>query len=450
MNIHDSEKVAGLLLRRGWKLASSPETADLFLINTCSIREKAEQKLFSRIGEFRPLKAARPELILGVMGCVAQQEGLKFSRRAPFVDLVVGTHRYHEIPHLVEQFSADRRPIVRTEMADDPEPVEIDSVLRESSFRANVTIMEGCNNHCTFCVVPYTRGPERYRPSSQILGEVSRLAEAGYVEVLLLGQNINSYRDPSARKWSFADLLRGVGELAGIKRVRFTTNHPKDFTRDIVDAINEVPTLCNWIHLPVQSGSDKILRRMKRLYNVNKYLDIVTYIKSLSRKIALSTDIIVGFPGETSRDFEATLSLMDRVRYDSIFSFKYSPRPNTPALKLEERESVPDETKDERLQQLQTAQQQIQTSLNAEMVGSLEEVLVEGKARDGKRWFGRTMNNKIVNFEAPSAVPGEFKQVFITRPGANSLFGELVNYGPGLPTRNPLESVSKKDTLYAS
>ncbi len=423
MNEHDSEKVAGMLAQRGLVKAASPEAADIFLINTCSIRDKAEKKVYSRLGEFRPLKKSNPEFILGVLGCVAQQEGEEFVRKAPFIDMVVGTHHYHEIPYLLEQIVADRRPVVRTELMDDPEPVEIDMVLRENTYRANVTIMEGCDNFCTFCVVPYTRGPERYRPSHRILDEVKRLADNGYVEVLLLGQNINSYKDPSPRKLNFAQLLKQVGEVPSIHRVRFTTNHPKDFTRDILEAMDETPTVCNWIHLPVQSGSSRILRRMKRLYDCDSYLEIISSIRTLRRPMALSTDIIVGFPGETDEDFEKTLSLVDQVQYESIFSFKYSPRPNTPALKLEAREGVPESVKASRLTRLQAMQQRIQLHQNSLLVGSEQEILVDGRARDGKKWFGRTTTNKIVNFESDTVMAGQFLRVEITGFGANSLQG---------------------------
>lgn len=426
MNVHDSEKVAGLLASRGLRKAESAESADVFLINTCSIRDKAEQKVYSRLGEFRPIKQQRPGFVIGVMGCVAQQEGTDFIRKAPFVDMVVGTHRYHEIPHILEQIISDRVPVVRTEPMDDPKPVEIDAALRENGFRANVTIMEGCNKFCTFCVVPYTRGPERYRPSQNILDEIYRLADAGFVEVLLLGQNVNSYKDPSPRQWSFAELLKAVGKVPGIRRVRFTTNHPADFSSDIMTALEETPTLCNWIHLPVQSGSDRVLRRMKRLYNVDKYLKIIDSLKALTRQIALSTDVIVGFPGETDQDFEETLELVDRVQYDSIFSFKYSPRPNTPALKLDAREGVPEPAKESRLAKLQSMQQRIQMHHHSHMVGSAEEILVEGTARDGRKRFGRTTANKIVNFESEAASAGQFIKVRITGCGANSLQGQPI------------------------
>ncbi|MBI4457073.1 MAG: tRNA (N6-isopentenyl adenosine(37)-C2)-methylthiotransferase MiaB [Acidobacteria bacterium] len=426
MNVHDSEKVAGLLAGRGLIPVASPEAADVLLLNTCSIREKAEQKVYSRLGEFRALKKRKPSFVLAVLGCVAQQEAMDLIEKAPFVDLVVGTHRYHEIPHLLEQVRVHGRPIVRIERMEDPEPVEIDTVLRENNFRANVTIMEGCNKFCTFCVVPHTRGPERCRPSWQILEEVRRLVDAGYVEVLLLGQNIDSYQDPSSRKWKFAELLKAIGEVPGIRRVRFTTNHPKDFTPDILAVLERTPTICNWVHLPVQSGSSRVLRRMKRLYNLDEYLDIINSIKTLEKKIALSTDIIVGFPGETDEDFEETLSLVDRVQYESIFSFKYSPRPNTPALKLEAREGVPETAKQWRLNRLQSMQRRIQEHQNRQLVGTVQEVLVEGRARDGEKWFGRTPSNKIVNFDPDHVVPGQFLDILIVGFGPNSLQGQPV------------------------
>src|SRR5213080_1594276 len=331
MNEHDSEKVAGLLMARGYQQVETPEAAGLILYNTCSIREKAAQKVFSRLGEYRAKQSEGK--IIGVLGCVAQQEGEGIFERAPWVSLVCGSASYRKLPELIAQLESWNHRVTGLEL-DTDETFETEITRRDNPFRAYLTIIEGCDKACSYCVVPYTRGPERSRASDSILREVRQLAELGYSEVQLLGQTVNSYADPTPRKMRFAELLLAVAEVPGIRRVRFTTSHPSDFTRDIVEAMEAQPKLCEHVHLPVQSGSTKVLRAMQRTYTRDEYLGKIAMIRSARRPIAITTDIIVGFPGETEADFEQTLSLLDEVKYDSLFSFKYSPRPNTPSLKL--------------------------------------------------------------------------------------------------------------------
>ncbi|MGI8784327.1 MAG: tRNA (N6-isopentenyl adenosine(37)-C2)-methylthiotransferase MiaB [Acidobacteriota bacterium] len=424
MNFLDSQKVAGMLAQRGILPARSAQDADVYLVNTCSIRDKAEQGVYNRLAEIRAeLKRRNPDLILGVMGCVAQQEGEELRRRAPYIDLVLGTHQIHRLPELIAQIEEDRKPQVSVEWLRDPQPVEIDTVLRDSAFRASITIIEGCNKVCSFCVVPYTRGRERSRPAWLILEEVRKLVEQGYVEFMLLGQNVDSYADPSRKACRFAHLLRGVGGLAGVRRVRFTTSYPTDFTQEVVDVLDDTPAVCEWVHLPVQSGSDSILRAMRRRYTISGYMEIIASLKGARRPLALSTDVIVGFPGETDQDFEQSLDLLRTVEYDSIFSFKYSPRPNTSALKLGD--TVPEDVKSERLTRLQSEQRAIQERLNRRWIGRRAEVLVDGPARDGHNYQGRTGSNKVVNFAGSADLVGRFVQVDITRSGVNSLSGSL-------------------------
>ncbi|MBI4481312.1 MAG: tRNA (N6-isopentenyl adenosine(37)-C2)-methylthiotransferase MiaB [Acidobacteria bacterium] len=420
MNELDSEKAAGLLHARGLCKVASPAEADLVLINTCSVREKAESKVYTRLGELKRLKKERG-LLVGVLGCVAQQMGEEMLERSSVADLVVGTHRLHQLPDLVQQVEEEGGRLAQTFFDDAPAPMEIEHVLRESRVRAYVTIMEGCDKSCTFCIVPFTRGRERNRPSDRILDEVHRLADEGYCEILLLGQNVNSYADPSPCGWKFPRLLQAVAQVPGIRRVRFTSPHPIDLSFELIDVINDTPTVCDQVHLPVQSGSDRVLRRMKRLYNRQFYLERVRALKRSPRNIALSTDIIVGFPGETRQDFRDTLSLMDELGYDFVFSFKYSARPRTPALKL--KDGVPEEEKAARLLELQEKQKQIQLLLNQRYLGQTVEVLVEGEAKTRWRWSGRTSKNKIVNFDGPGGLMGRFAWVRIEGFGPNSLHG---------------------------
>ncbi|HSR67135.1 MAG TPA: tRNA (N6-isopentenyl adenosine(37)-C2)-methylthiotransferase MiaB [Acidobacteriota bacterium] len=428
MNEHDSEKIAGLLSHQGMVAAAHPDQADVYLLNTCSVREKAAQKVYSRLGEFKSRKKADPEFTIGVVGCVAQQEGETMVDRAPFVDLVVGTHLYHEIPDLLEEVRQGRAKQgagrVATRFLEDKAPVEISSVDRSSGFRANITIMEGCNKRCSFCIVPFTRGRERNRPALHILEEARQAAGDGFVEVLLLGQTVNSYKDPSDSGFKFADLLARVAEIQGLRRVRFTSPHPRDFRDQAIEVIASYPNICNQVHLPLQSGSDSVLKRMRRQYTSQWFLELVDKFKRCGRPIAFSTDVIVGFPGESEEDFERTLEVVSRVGFESMFSFKYSPRPYTEAMPWQD--DVPEDVKTRRLMMLQRMQKGIQLDLHKQRyLGREVEVLVEGLARDGENRFGRTLSGKVVNF-AGEEEAGEFVSLRITDVGPNSLKGERV------------------------
>src|SRR5438045_1196194 len=364
MNDHDSEKVAGLLLSRGYQQVETPEAASLILYNTCSIREKAAQKVFSRLGEYREKQSEGK--IIGVLGCVAQQEGEGIFERAPWVSLVCGSASYRKLPELIAQLESGNHRVTGLD-TDTDETFETEITRRDNPFRAYLTIIEGCDKACSYCVVPYTRGPERSRASDSVLREVRQLAELGYSEVQLLGQTVNSYKDPTPRKMRFAELLLAVAEVPGIRRVRFTTSHPSDFMPDIVAALEAQPKICEHVHLPVQSGSTKVLRAMQRTYTREEYLEKIAMIRGAKRPIAITTDIIVGFPGETEADFEETLSLLDEVEYDGVFGFKYSPRPNTPSLRLPD--AIPEEEKSRRLKVLQERQREIQKTRNMRHLG---------------------------------------------------------------------------------
>ncbi len=423
MNAHDSEKVVGTLLAQGYSQVETPEAAHLVLYNTCSIRDKAEQKVFSRLSNFK--RQAGHGKIFGVLGCVAQHKGEEIFSEAPHVSLVCGSASYNKLPDLLVQIEAGGRRVTGLSL-DTDETFDTPLTKRDNPFRAYLTIIEGCDKHCAYCVVPFTRGPERSRRSDSVLAEARQLAATGYTEIQLLGQNVNSYRDPSPAGWDFAALLARVGEVPGIRRVRFTTSHPRDFHRSIVEALEANPVLCDHVHLPVQSGSDPVLARMQRDYTRSQYLERIDWMKRARRPLALSTDVIVGFPGETDADFAQTLSLLDEVEYDSIFSFKYSPRPNTPAASYAD--PIPDEVKSQRLASLQEKQRSIQIRRNAALVGSEQEVLVEGRHQSLHQWVGRTTQNRVVNFTAADARPdptalGGYTRVLVTRAGPNSLVG---------------------------
>ena len=423
MNDHDSEKVAGLLLSKGYRQVESPDAASLILYNTCSIREKAAQKVFSRLGEYRTRQSEGR--IIGVLGCVAQQEGEEIFGRAPWVSLVCGSASYRKLPELLAQLEAGNRRVTGLD-TDTDETFETEVTRRDNPWRAYLTIIEGCDKACAYCVVPYTRGPERSRASDSVLREVRQLVELGYSEVQLLGQTVNSYADPSTRKMRFAELLLHVADVPGIQRLRFTTSHPRDFTPDIVAAIEEQPKICNHVHLPVQSGSTNILRAMQRTYTRGEYLERIAMIREAKRPISITTDIIVGFPGESMDDFEETLSLLDEVQYDGMFSFKYSPRPNTPSLSM--KHPISEEEKSRRLALLQDKQRQIQERRNASFVGSRFEVMVSGKSRRENHWSGHTSCHRVLNFTSQEKeLLGTYVQVRVLSAGANSLVGEHVS-----------------------
>jgi len=420
MNDHDSEKVAGVLLSRGYHQVGSPEEASLILYNTCSIREKAAQKVFSRLGEYR-MKQSEGKII-GVLGCVAQQEGEEIFERAPWVSLVCGSASYRKLPEMLAQLEAGNHRVTGLE-TDTDETFETEMTRRDNPWRAYITIIEGCDKACSYCVVPYTRGPERSRTSASILNELLQLAELGYTEVQFLGQTVNSYCDPSPRKMRFSELLVAAADVPGIRRVRFTTSHPSDFGKDIVEAIESQPKICDHVHLPVQSGSTRVLRAMQRTYSREEYLEKIACIRNAARPIAITTDVIVGFPGESESEFAETLSLLDEVQYDGLFSFKYSPRPHTPAQTM--KDAIPEEEKGRRLAVLQDKQREIQTARNSSLVGQSFEVLVSGKSRRENQWSGYTTSHRVVNFASQEQeLLGTYVQVRVTGAGPNSLVGE--------------------------
>jgi tRNA-2-methylthio-N6-dimethylallyladenosine synthase len=420
MNDHDSEKVAGLLHARGYQQVETPEAASLILYNTCSIREKAAQKVFSRLGEYREKQSEGK--VIGVLGCVAQQEGEEIFKRAPWVSLVCGSASYRKLPEMLARLEAGDQRVTGLD-TDTDETFETEVTRRDNPWRAYLTIIEGCDKACSYCVVPFTRGPERSRASDAILREVRQLAELGYSEVQLLGQTVNSYADPTARRMRFSELLLAVAEVQGIRRVRFTTSHPSDFTPDIVEAIEREPKVCDHVHLPVQSGSTRVLRAMQRTYSRQEYLEKIAMMRGANRPIGITTDIIVGFPGETEAEFEETLSLLDEVQYDSLYAFKYSPRPNTPSLSMSD--SISEEEKSRRLAVLQDKQREIQAAKHARLVGECFEVLVSGKSRRENQWSGYTTSHRMINFASQeSELLGTYVQVRVTGAGPNILVGE--------------------------
>ena len=424
MNAHDSEKVIGTLISEGYRQVSTVEEADLVLYNTCSIRDKAEQKVFHRLADYK--KYQKQGKIFAVLGCVAQQEGEKIFERAPHVSMVCGSASYRNLPQMLVRIEAGNRHVTGLDDRQTDECFETEFTSRTNPHRGYITIIEGCDKFCAYCVVPFTRGKERSRTSDSVLAEARQMADLGFSEIQLLGQNVNSYKDPAGKK-SFAELLAAVGQVVGIKRVRFTTSHPRDFGKDIVEAIDVVPTLCDHVHLPVQSGSTRVLEAMQRLYTREQYLERIVWIKSAKREISLTTDVIVGFPGETEAEFEQTLSLLDTVEYDGVFSFKYSPRPNTPALTLDD--AIPDAEKSRRLSVLMERQRDIQRRRNQRHIGQVIEVMVEGKNDARQQWAARTSQNKVLNFsasEGANPTTGAYVSVRITGSFPNSLLGQMV------------------------
>ncbi len=386
--------------------------------------------MFHRLDQFKHAGGNNGK-VFGVLGCVAQQEGERIFERAPHVGLVAGSASYSKLPELLIRIEAGERRVTGLSL-DTEDTFETPLTRRDNPHRAYITIIEGCDKNCSFCVVPFTRGRERSRTSASVMAEARQLASAGYTEIQLLGQNVNSYRDPAPEGWDFPRLLEEVGRVAGIRRVRFTTSHPRDFVKEIVDAIERTGTLCNMVHLPVQSGSTKVLRAMDRQYTRDEYMRRIEWMKNARRAIAISTDIIVGFPGESEEDFAQTLSLLDEVEFDSIFSFKYSRRPNTPALALDDH--VPEDEKGRRLTILQERQRAIQLRRNSNLIDSRQEVLIEGFNSATGQWIGRTSQNRVLNFTAAprgdgsaprkDEVLGRYAEVRVLRAGPNSLAGE--------------------------
>lgn len=430
MNERDSEIMAQLLAGESYALTSDPAEADAIIVNTCSIREKAEQKAYSLLGALRRRKEENPDLIIAATGCVAQQEGKKMLSRMPHVDLVIGPQNIYRLPALFEETAGNRaKGLVLTDLKKSfVIPPFLPSLDRGLPHKRFVTIMQGCNNFCTYCIVPYTRGREVSRDPGEILAEVSHLAAGGVREVTLLGQNVNSYGNdhPPEKRTGFAELLRQVARIEGIERIRFTTSNPKDLSEELMRRFADTEKLCAHFHLPVQSGSNRVLKRMNRKYTIEAYLDKVERLRGHCRKIALTTDIIVGFPGETEEDFQATMELLEMVRFHGAFSFKYSSRP--PAKSCEFAETVDEDEKAARLATLQQRQKDITMERNREYIGRTMELMVEGESRAARgQWAGRSRYNQTVNFDCDTPLlPGQLVRVVIEEACFNSLRGKML------------------------
>jgi|SRR6187402_2891130 len=425
MNAHDSEKVIGTLEHEGYTRVEDEEAAGLILYNTCSIRDKAEQKVFHRLNEYKKMQGEGKKF--AVIGCVAQQEGEKIFEKAPYVSLVSGSASYRNLPEMLVRLEAGENRITGLDDRQTDETFDTEFTARSNPHRGYITIIEGCDKFCSYCVVPYTRGKERSRTSDSVLAEARRMADMGYTDIQLLGQNVNSYRDSSGKR-TFAEVLGAIGQMTGVRRVRFTTSHPRDFTQDIIDVIDAVPQVCDHVHLPVQSGSSIVLKAMQREYTREWYLERIAWIKAAKREISMTTDIIVGFPGETEEDFEQTASLLDEVGYDGVFAFQYSPRPNTPAIHMEE--TVGMDVKAARLQRLMDRQRELQRISYGRHLGQVMEVMVEGYNRQRGQVTGRSSQNKTVNFTVTQPILpalGSYQTVRITQTFPNSLVGEAVS-----------------------
>ncbi len=424
MNAHDSEKVVGTLEQEGYAQVQDEAEAGLILYNTCSIRDKAEQKVFHRLNEYKKLQGEGKRF--AVIGCVAQQEGEKIFDRAPYVSIVAGSASYRNLPGMLARLEQGDQRITGLDDKKTTETFETPFVARVNQHRGYITIIEGCDKFCAYCVVPYTRGNERSRTSVSVIEEARRMAGSGFTEIQFLGQNVNSYRDPLRLK-TFAELLVAVGEIPGIRRVRFTTSHPRDFTRDIVEAIDSTPSLCNHVHLPVQSGSTSVLKAMAREYTRDWYLERIAWIQSARRDISITSDIIVGFPGETEADLIETATLLEQVKYDAIFAFKYSPRPNTPAISMAD--SISEEAKAARLEVLLSSQREIQRLTYARHLGETMELMVESHNQTRNQVVGRSSQNKTVNFTTHSPILpaiGSYQMVRVNATFPNSLLAEAV------------------------
>jgi tRNA-2-methylthio-N6-dimethylallyladenosine synthase len=426
MNVHDSEKIVALMEKSGYASVGDVGMADLIIINTCSIREKAAQKAYSQLGRLKEFKKRKPRLIIGVGGCLAQQWGAKLIERVPYLDLVFGTHNIHSLPDLIKTIEETRVQVVRTEFHEAVKSLGILAPIRNGRVTAYVTIMQGCNNFCSYCVVPHLRGKEESRSLREIVKEVEVLAGRGVKEVTLLGQNVNSYGKTIGNGHDFADLLHEIGSIRGIERIRFTTSHPKDLSDRLVNCFSYVDKLCEHIHLPVQTGSDRILSMMNRCYTNADYCERVDKLRSVRPDISITSDIIVGFPGETDRDFQATIDMMGKIRFDNLFSFKYSEREGTAAAELGDK--VNDYVKSERLKIVQALQEKHTLEKNEAMIGNAEDILVEEISKNFKEdMAGRTRTNKIVNFRGGCEMIGKTVSVLITDAYQHSLRGRLLN-----------------------
>ena len=428
MNQYDSDRIVRVMARQGYDPTDRIDAADLILLNTCSVRDKAEQKVYSALGSWKEYKEFRDGVIIGVGGCVAQQEGENLLKRIPHLDLVFGTHNIHKLPEMVGQVEEDRGRPVEIAFYRDPAYMEdADGATRVRGVKAFVTIMQGCNKVCSFCIVPHVRGRELSRPSARIIAEVESLARKGVIEIMLLGQNVNSYGKLTSGELSFAELLGCIDSVQGLERIRFTTSHPQDLSPELTEAFAQLDKLCEHLHLPVQSGSDTVLARMRRGYTRREYLDRILRLRDRCPNVALSTDIIVGFPGETDAEFAQTLELLDDLEYDEIFSFAYSPRPQTVSAKIYA-DDIPQDIKKERLTCVQALQRGISLAKNRRCIGNVEEILVDGPSRlKNGQVMGRTRSNRIVNVVGPNDLIGRLIPVRITGATANSLIGEVLS-----------------------
>ncbi|MGZ8195431.1 MAG: tRNA (N6-isopentenyl adenosine(37)-C2)-methylthiotransferase MiaB [Methylosarcina sp.] len=428
MNEYDSDKMRDVLsASHGFELIDDPKKADVLLLNTCSIREKAQEKVFSALGKWRSIKEKRPDVIIGVGGCVASQEGAALQKRAPFVDIVFGPQTLHRLPQLLDQARSKQQPVVDISF---PEIEKFDALPepRAEGPKAFVSVMEGCSKYCSFCVVPYTRGEEISRPLNDVIAEIETLARQGVREINLLGQNVNAYRGEmeDGDITDFAMLLHHVAAVEGIDRIRFTTSHPVEFTDSLIEAFAEIPQLVNHLHLPVQSGSDRVLKLMKRGHTRADYIETIRKLREVRPNICLSSDFIIGFPGETEQDFEDTLALVNEIGFDLSFSFIYSPRPGTPAAELSD--DVPVEVKKHRLERFQNRINEMAAEISKSMINTVQTVLVEGPSKKNPlQMQGRTENNRVVNFIAHPRLSGQFVDVLITEALPNSLRGRAMD-----------------------
>ncbi len=435
MNISDGELMEGVLAEQGYEIAARPEDADVILVNTCAIREHAEQRVLGRVGQLSALKRERPETVIGVTGCMAQRMGADLLDRAPYVDLVVGPDGYRSLPERLEALGRERRAKPsRSARRRGPQLAVLDLNLgenysgltqrRRSRISAWVPIQRGCNHRCTFCIVPYVRGPEKNRRPGEVLTEIEGIVESGRTEVTLLGQTVNSYRSGDT---SFPDLLRSVARIPGLRRVRFTSPHPRDVSSELLDVMAEESTVCEQLHLPLQSGNNRVLKRMLRRYTVEAFLETVELARRTVPDLALSTDVIVAFPGESRREYEDTLGLLRAVRFDDAYTYRYSPREGTPATRLPAHEFIDDDEAQARLGQLIAVQRKIQGDINRGEVGRVEEVLVEKHARDPGQVLGRTRRNKVVAFQGESDLIGTYHRVHLTATTGATFVGESLD-----------------------
>jgi tRNA-2-methylthio-N6-dimethylallyladenosine synthase len=427
MNQYDSERIVQVMNRAGYVPTDRVDAADLILLNSCTVRDKAEQKVYSALGSWKGFKDCREGVIVGIGGCVAQQEGENLLKRVPHLDLVFGTHNIHKLPELVEQVQTSRARPVEISFYRDPGYMEdAEGRTQVDGVKAFVTIMQGCNKVCSFCIVPHVRGREVSRPSANIVAEIESLVAQGVMEVMLLGQNVNSYGKLTPGELTFAELLGRVDSIDGLRRIRFTTSHPQDLSPELTEAFATLNNLCEHLHLPVQSGSDAVLARMRRGYTRQEYVKRIRRLRERCPEVALSSDIIVGFPGESDTEFGCTLELLEQLEYDEIFSFMYSPRPQTVSAKIYD-DDIPEDVKKDRLRRVQKLQQGISLKKNRQRVGELEEILVDGpsKLKNGQI-MGRTRNNRIVNVMGSESLINKLVPVKITSATAYSLLGEIL------------------------